>query len=223
MSSPLAVSPPTTTLSFDLVTSQSAPVTKLATNVTEISARSHTGGKPFPCGNCGDKFEKETTMINHMKCLHTNRIKQPGPERADVYPLSDTDLKDVIIGNDENGRSQPEPELRISCGNCDPKTDINEAVKSHARIHTRGQPFPCGNCGKMFENKTAMIDHIKCIHTKNRIEQPGPEQSTSLQEHSNGDQYTFLKFSPVAQTGDGLIKLKQTGWQIIPSKSTEPQ
>jgi hypothetical protein len=91
-------------------------------------------------------------MINHMKCLYTNRIKQPGPERADVYPLADTDLKDVIIGNDETNRSQPEPEFRISCGNCDPKTDINEEVKSHARIHTRGQHFPCGNCGKMFEN-----------------------------------------------------------------------
>ncbi|XP_031467671.1 zinc finger protein 79-like, partial [Phasianus colchicus] len=113
--------------------------------------------KQNPCTECGNSFEKDSSIINHQ-CIRS---------RKSPYKCSE-------CGKSFKRRSQLTYHQRIHtgekpfrCPECGKSFKRSSDLKCHQRIHTGERPYKCSECGKSFKSSSELKLHQR-IHTDER-------------------------------------------------------
>ncbi|XP_075698168.1 uncharacterized protein LOC142663424 [Rhinoderma darwinii] len=141
-----------------------------------------TGGKIFPCSECGKHFKRKSNLSMHKR-IHQDKRPFSCPECAkSFYQKSDL----VVHQRRHRGEkpfSCPEcgkyfrqksnlfrhqkrhrGEKPFSCSECERSFHQKSDLIIHQRSHTGEKPYSCSECGKCFARKSRLIEHQR-THT----------------------------------------------------------
>ncbi|XP_071986349.1 uncharacterized protein [Engystomops pustulosus] len=118
------------------------------------AGQSQTGGKMFPCAECGKRFTKNSNLFLHRR-IHTGEKPYTCSECGKQFARKS--------GLDQHERSHTGEKL-FSCSECGKSFMRKSFLSRHKIIHTGEKPFACSKCGKCFTQKHSLVEHLR-IHT----------------------------------------------------------
>ncbi|XP_075698578.1 uncharacterized protein LOC142663695 [Rhinoderma darwinii] len=113
-----------------------------------------TGGKIFPCSECGKPFKRKSNLFKHER-IHKDENPFTCPECGKCFRL-----KSQLLKHQRRHRG----EKPFSCPECEKCFCQKSDLLVHQRSHTGEKPFSCSECGKCFIQKSSLVKHLR-IHT----------------------------------------------------------
>ncbi|KAM3913556.1 uncharacterized protein RB166_018823 isoform 1-T1 [Leptodactylus fuscus] len=115
---------------------------------TQVVSQS-TGGRIFPCSECGKHFKKKSILSMHER-IHRNENPFPCPEcERSFYHKSH-----LIVHQRSHTGEKP-----FSCSECGKGFRQKSELAQHLRVHTGEKPYLCSECGKCFTQKSDLVKH----------------------------------------------------------------
>lgn len=112
--------------------------------------RTHSGEKPFTCGQCNQAFSERGGLRRHNKRTHIGEK----PFACDECAMAFSESGDLRKHKRTHSGEKP-----FACDECDQTfAQIGNLIK-HKRTHTGEKPYTCGQCGQAFSTSHGMHSH----------------------------------------------------------------
>uniref|UniRef100_A0A182RLJ5 Protein krueppel n=1 Tax=Anopheles funestus TaxID=62324 RepID=A0A182RLJ5_ANOFN len=127
--------------------------------VSQISKHMHvhSGGKNFPCNQCGKRFTHRSSMQKHLN-IHRN-IRNYQCEYCEQSFCDRSSLRYHL--------AKHRGVQRFECEHCDRHFYTSTQWKQHQNLAHRERSFRCELCGQMFLLKHHLMEHRQ-LHTDER-------------------------------------------------------
>lgn len=125
------------------------------------------GKSSLTCRICGERFENDIDMINHIKLLHKEYKYENIESICDVCGkyVKSTSLKYHM-------KSHLSTEVHY-CDQCDYQSYTRDNLSKHwRRQHSNAKPVKCNYCEKSFKNIDTRRSHIKDHHSSTSTDKP---------------------------------------------------
>ncbi|XP_052561108.1 zinc finger protein 501-like isoform X2 [Tympanuchus pallidicinctus] len=141
--------------------------------------------KQNPCTECGNSFEKDSSIVNHqcvrsaMSAYKCSECGKSFKKRSQLtyhqrIHTGERPYKCCECGKAVKSRSQLIYHLRIhtgekpfQCHECGKSFKSSSDLKRHERLHTGEKPYKCPECGKSFISSSHLRQHQR-IHSEER-------------------------------------------------------
>lgn len=145
----------------------------------------HTGETPYKCKHCCEEFPSHQKYYYHLKSRHEER-KHECPDCGMRFSISwNLNSHRLLHSNSKHyvcsecdGRFVYAKDLKIhllrhadgpqTCHVCGQILSNPLRLKFHIGSHLLNKFFSCGECGKQFTNRAAVVHHFDGRHTQNK-------------------------------------------------------
>ncbi|GFO03455.1 Zinc finger protein 208 [Plakobranchus ocellatus] len=164
-----------------LKSNQGAPNRKDAFGSADYTATKHTTSSPYFCQFCPHVSKTKRLLKDHVAAKHSSDRKLYCCSKCSFFCLKPQTLSVHIL------RHKDEP--KFACDQCGKLYLTMSILKRHANTHNKTHLYSCTmpNCGKTFNIKGRLTDHIRTVHKLKRqfkIVRHNTTSSSSVNEKS---------------------------------------
>ncbi|KAM4032332.1 gastrula zinc finger protein XlCGF66.1-like isoform 1-T2 [Anomaloglossus baeobatrachus] len=125
-------------------------------SILSMHEKIHRDERPFSCLECGKGFRQKSDFIIHQR-RHTGEKPYSCPECGKRF------IQKSILVTHLKFHTGEKP---YRCPECGKGFTQRSDLVNHQLIHTGEKPFSCSECGKCFNHRSALAQHKKRIHFK---------------------------------------------------------
>ncbi|CAI5789392.1 finger 2-like isoform X3 [Podarcis lilfordi] len=117
---------------------------------------SHAAKELYPCGTCGEVFQRKAHLLAHEAVEHAGRAGRDCPECGEAVG-GEAELAQHLAAHHEERRP-------FACALCPETFSWKEGLRLHQRAHAQEGGHRCPDCGKSFSRRGNLLTHQR-LHT----------------------------------------------------------